>query len=140
MNKNYGFSKEQRSTFPYYMAHVFAFNMVALNLHVWKFKYLFHDWYKPWLMLIWKDYKKVQTFHREHSNHHLECRKVHEWDDWAKKIDWTAMAIDWECSRFTKQASPLTAREEAMSKINNNHFYTRAIEEYLLPTLDKLGL
>ena len=66
------FDKSQRSSFKYYFAHLCAFNMTALNLGVWKFKYLFHDFEKPWLMLIWKDYPKVQKWHRTHNRHHLE--------------------------------------------------------------------
>lgn len=97
------FSKEERSTFPYWFAHWCAFNMTALNLRVWKFKYLFHDIEKPWLRLFW-DYKKVQRWHRSHNNHHLEYIYG--------TIDIEAMLIDWECSRFTKEASPLTARQE----------------------------
>ena len=65
------FGKEDRSTFKYWFAHWCAFNMTALNLKCWKFKYLFHDWYKPWLKLF-MSYKKLQKFHRYHSNHHLE--------------------------------------------------------------------
>ena len=54
------FDKSQRSKFDYWFAHWCAFNMTALNLGVWKFKYLFHDIEKPWLMLMWKNYKRVQ--------------------------------------------------------------------------------
>ena len=46
------FDKSQRSKFKYWFAHWCAFNMTALNLGVWKFKYLFHDIEKPWLMLF----------------------------------------------------------------------------------------
>jgi len=48
-------------------------------------------------------YEKVQKFHRLHSRHHLE---------YPGERDWEAMIIDWECSRYTKQASPRTAKEE----------------------------
>jgi len=48
-------------------------------------------------------YEKVQKFHRTHSRHHLE---------YPGERDWEAMVIDWECSRYTKQASPRTAKEE----------------------------
>ena len=53
-----GFDKEDRSTFPYWFAHWCAFQMTALNLGIWKFKYLFHDWEKPWLRLF-LPYKKM---------------------------------------------------------------------------------
>ena len=69
------FDKSQRSKFDYWFAHWCAFNMTALNLGVWKFKYLFHDIEKPWLMLLWKDYTRVQQWHRKHNSHHLEYEK-----------------------------------------------------------------
>ena len=99
------FTKEERSSFKYWFAHWCAFQMTALNNKCWKFKYLFHDIEKPWLMLIWKDYSRVQKWHRTHNSHHLEYKNKCE-------IDYEAMAIDWECSRFTKDSSPRTAYEE----------------------------
>lgn len=96
------FTKEERSSFPYWFAHWCAFNMTALNLRIWKFKYLFHDIEKPWLMLFWKDYKKVQKWHREHNRHHAEYKG-------RKKFDFDSMIIDWECSGFTKESAPLNA-------------------------------
>ena len=62
MNWIVRFDKSDRSTFPYWFAHWCAFNMTALNLKKWKFKYLFHDFEKPWLKLF-LSYKKVQQFH-----------------------------------------------------------------------------
>lgn len=109
ISKSYGFQKEERSSFAYWFAHWCAYQMVALNCHCWKFHYLFHDWYKPWLRLIW-DYKRVQMYHNLHSKHHLLHWFVTDCDCY--KMDWEGMIIDWECSRFTKVASPLTAREE----------------------------
>ena len=99
------FTKADRSSFPYWFAHWCAFNMTALNMGVWKWKYLFHDIEKPWLKLFWS-YKRVQMYHNEHSNHHL----IH-WiiSDYA---DWEAMIIDWECGRFTKQQCPRDAVNE----------------------------
>lgn len=99
------FTKEDRSTFPYWFAHWCAFQMTALNLGCWKFKYLFHDIEKPWLKLFWP-YKKLQTWHGEHNKHHL----VHVIN--GGKGDWEAMIVDWECSRFTKQAAQLNAADE----------------------------
>ena len=69
LNKLRRFGKDERSSFPYWFAHWKAFNMVALQLGHWKFKYLFHDIEKPWLMLLWKDYKRVQKWHRAHNTH-----------------------------------------------------------------------
>ena len=106
------FSKEERSTFPYWFAHWCAFNMTALNLRMWKPKYLFHDIEKPFLMLLWKDYTKVQKWHRTHNNHHLEYK------DGVDNIDCEALIIDWECSHFTKEKSQLKGREEVLDKIS----------------------
>jgi len=118
----YGFTKEQRSSFPYWFAHWCAFQMVALNLHIWKPKYLFHDIEKPWLRLF-LPYEKVRKWHRSHSRHHVE---------WLDKfpplmpigetgIDIDALIIDNECSRYTKQKSPMSAKDYFKSKIMSYH-------------------
>ena len=114
------FKKEDRSTFRYWFAHWCAYQMTALNLGVWKFKYLFHDIEKPF-MLYWymwvlrlnhtDAYKKVQKWHREHNKHHIEYK--------GKNKDYYAMVIDMECSRLTKESSPLTANEELERKISS---------------------
>lgn len=116
------FTKEERSSFPYYFAHLFAFNMTALNLKCWKWRYLFHDWYKPWMKLF-MSYERVQKFHRTHSNHHLEWfnkldkGKIDNFDYVLKKFDWDAMLIDWECSRFTKEVSQINAEKKLEKEI-----------------------
>ena len=111
------FTKEERSSFPYWFAHWSAFQMTALVHRMWRPKYLFHDCEKPWMRLF-LPYPKVQKWHREHNRHHLEwlentmknskgnIRKALD------RFDWEAMMIDWECSRFTKEASPLNARDQ----------------------------
>lgn len=98
------FTKKDRSTFPYWAAHVFAYNMTATNCHHWKFKYLFHDFLKPWMKLF-MPYSKVKEFHRNHSKHHIEYFLKHG------TADYEAMALDWECSRFSKEDKPLNATE-----------------------------
>lgn len=103
------FTKEQRSTFAYWFNHWRAFNDLARELGVWKFRHIFHDIEKPFLRLF-MDYKKVQAFHRKHNAHHLEYKGERNWLD---------MYLDWECSRYTKFASPRTAVEEANLKLNN---------------------
>ena len=109
------FDKTQRSTFPYWINHLLAFNLVSLNHKMWKPKYLFHDWEKPWLRLLFP-YSKVQKWHRTHHRHHLEWLENALSKDLTEtpinKFDWEAMMIDWECSRFTKTASPLDARTQ----------------------------
>ena len=98
------FTKEQRSTFPYWFAHWCAFQMTALNFGIWKFRFLFHDWYKPWMKLVCK-YETVQHYHRYHSRHHLEWGQTHGYEG----MDIDAFLVDIECSQYTKQASPLNA-------------------------------
>lgn len=127
------FSKKERSTFPYWFAHWCAFNLTALNLKVWKFKYLFHDIEKPWLMLLWKDYPKVQQWHRKHNRHHLEY-------DGNKGYDYDSMIIDWECSRLTKAESPMTAREEAIRLLQTHPEYQEILNNEIVPRLNSLGL
>lgn len=100
------FTKQERSSFPYWFSHWCSFNLVALTLGVWKFKYLFHDWEKPWLRLF-LPYKNVQKYHRRHSRHHIEYYKRHG----VEKTDWVGMAIDWECSNLTKIESPRNAAD-----------------------------
>ena len=117
--KNNMFNKSERSKFKYWFAHWCAFQMTALNLGVWKFKYLFHDMEKPF-MLYWfmwmcgmkheDAYKRVQKWHRIHRKHHLE---------YLGDKDYESMVIDWECSRFTKSNSPRTAYEQFMMMYNN---------------------
>ena len=127
------FTKTERASFSYWFAHWCAYNMTALNLKCWKFKYLFHDIEKPWLMLLWKDYDKVQKYHRLNNNHHLEYKN-------RDKIDWEAMVIDWECSRFTKISSPLAAREVLEHRVRNNHPFSELMLTYISPILDKLKI
>lgn len=134
------FTKDERSTWPYFWAHWMAFQMTAINLRVWKFKYLFHDWYKPWLKMFGVSYKKIQKFHKTHSNHHLEhldiCSNPH-------KFDWEALIIDWECSQYTKEACPRNAREEMEFYLSNNledRYIKYCLDKFMKPKLDQLGL
>lgn len=147
------FSKEQRGTFKYWFAHWSAYQMTALNLGCWKFKYLFHDVTKPW-MLCWAKvfhradpYAWVQRKHRSSSAHHLEAyneteiRTVQQGKPHSTIIiqfpDVQAMLIDWECSRFTKQTEPRNAFEEYMSIEDSlpHHFQCKIESE-----LQMLGL
>ena len=105
--KNFSmFTKQDRSSFKYWFAHWCGFQLTALNLGIWKPKYLLHDIEKPWLKLFW-DYKRVQKWHRNHNRHHLEYGLKHGWD----AIDWEALMIDWECCGLSKQEAQLDARE-----------------------------
>lgn len=99
--RNDMFDKSERSTFKYWFAHWCAFQLTALRLRAWRFKYLFHDIEKPWLRILFRgDYAKVQKWHRRHNNHHLQ---------YPGKKDYIAMVLDWECSQLTKTSSPYTA-------------------------------
>ena len=133
------FNKQERSSWHYFWAHWCAFQMVALNLGVWKPKYLLHDWYKPWLKMFGVPYKKIQRFHRINSDHHLEYLDYKQ----PHKLDWMAMVIDWECSQYTKEACHRNAREEMENWISNNINDTYAIyhlNRYMRPLLDKYDL
>ena len=102
------FTKQDRSSFKYWFAHWCGFQLTALNLGIWKPKYLLHDAEKPWLKLLWRgNYKRVQKWHRTHNRHHLEYGLEHGWD----AIDWEALMIDWECCGLSKQEAQLDARE-----------------------------
>lgn len=131
------FTEKDKSSFPYWFAHWSSYQMCALNLGCWKWKYLFHDIEKPWLKLILRDYKKVQKFHRKHAKHHTTYKDIN-------KIDWEAAVIDWECSRFTKSQAQLTAREEYERLINEKYrddmVMKHLLEMNVPPILEKLGL
>lgn len=133
------FSKQERSSWRYFWAHWCAFQMIALNLGVWKPKYLLHDWYKPWLKMFGVPYKKIQKFHRTHSNHHLEYLNYGH----PHKLDWMAMVIDWECSQYTKEVCDRNAREEMeywISNHINDTYVIYQLNHYMRPLLDKHNL
>ena len=131
------FTPEEKSGFSYYFAHLFAYNMTALNLKCWKWKYLLHDIEKPWLKLLWGNYQKVREWHRKNNRHHLTYKNPNN-------IDWEAMILDWECSRFTKQDSKLNAVEQyeyfINNKYKNNNYYRQLLENNVPKILKKLGL
>ena len=130
------FTKADRSSFKYWFAHWCGFQLTALNLGIWKPKYLLHDIEKPWLKLLWKgNYKKVQTWHRTHNKHHLEYGLEHGWD----AIDWEALMIDWECCGLSKQEAQLDARETLAYEIQKDKWkpYAREIESRLEQYLNK---
>lgn len=117
------FTKEERGTFKYWFAHWCAFQMTALNLKMWKPKYLLHDIEKPFLKLF-LPYKKVQKLHRKYNRHHLEYWRG------VDKIDIDAMLIDWECSRFTKISCPLNA-DETWADEKNKAYNTGNMRLYI---------
>lgn len=118
------FDKSERSTFKYWFAHWCAYQLTALNLRVWRFKYLFHDIEKPWLRILFRgNYSKVQRWHRKHNNHHLQ---------YSGKKDYIAMVLDWECSKLTKTSSPYSAYGQYLKKIHEVSDYdNREIEKAL---------
>lgn len=129
------FGKEYRSHFSYWFAHWCAFQMTALNLGMWKPKYLFHDIEKPWRLLLSKDYSLVQRLHRERHNHHTEYALTYGWD----KMDWEAAVIDWECSRFTKREAQMNARETLEWLVEKEKWapYEDIIRQGVEPILNK---
>lgn len=153
------FGKEDRSTFPYWFAHWCAFQMTALNCHAWKFRYLFHDFEKPWMKLIFK-YKTVQKFHRKHNRHHVEWLETKlknhinisekQINKYLNRFDYEGAIIDWECCHFTKIECPLDAKQETdriLSYVEFQQKYPcitfycyKAFSEKLYETIKKLGL
>ena len=134
------FDKSERSSFTYWFWHWLAFNSVAWKLGVWKPKWLLHDIEKPWLKLIWGDYKRVQKWHKHHNRHHIFYGRLHG----LNKIDWLAAVIDWECSRYSKNAAQKTAREEIISILSQTDKYTmyerEEIKKNCLPIADYLKI
>lgn len=86
-----------------WFAHWCAFQMTALNLNCWKWRFLFHDMEKPFLDLF-LPHATVRKIHRKFSRHHVEYI-------FPKHYDLLAMVIDWECARFTKPDKPFGALE-----------------------------
>lgn len=129
-----GFTKADRSSFPYWFAHWCAFQLTALNLGVWKPRFLLHDTEKPWLKLIWK-YKKVQKFHRTHNKHHLTYGIKHGWDN----VDWVALVVDWECSRLSKLGAMKDARQTLELEMSRG-IYPEVVREKVEEVLNKLEL
>lgn len=128
------FTLEECATFKYWFAHWCAFNMLALNLHKWKPKYLLHDIEKPFLKLLWKDEKRVQKFHTKHSKHHPQHKPF-------KNLDVEAMLLDWECARYTKEFAHLSAREFYEEKYKGEKGrFTKEEETIIEETLNYLGL
>ena len=133
------FTKADRSSFKYWFAHWCGFQLTALNLGIWKPKYLLHDIEKPWLKLLWKgDYKRVQKWHRTHNKHHLEYGLKHGWN----AIDWEALMIDWECCGLSKQEAQLDARETLEYEINRDKWkpYAKEIERRLEQYLNRYNM
>lgn len=134
------FDKSERSSFTYWFWHWLAFNSVAWKLGVWKPKWLLHDIEKPWLKLIWGDYKRVQKWHKHHNRHHIFYGRLHG----LNKIDWLAAVIDWECSRYSKNAAQKTAREEIISILSQTDKYTmyerEEVKKNCLPITDYLKI
>ena len=140
LNKLHKFDKKDRSSFPYWFSHWAAYNLIALKLGVWKPKWLLHDIEKPWLKLIWRDYKRVQKWHKHHNKHHIFSGRRYG----LNKVDWLAAVLDWESSRYSKNASLLTARQETEAILNERKKYTdderEEIRKNVLPILNYLGL
>lgn len=134
------FGKNERSSFNYWFNHWKAFNYTAWKLGVWRPKYLLHDIEKPWLKLIFRDYKKVQKWHREHNPHHIEYGRIQG----LNRMIWLEMILDWECSPLTKVNAPRRARKELEYILSESTFYSNNEKEELkkncLPILDHLGL
>lgn len=128
------FTNDERGGFAYTFAHWCAFNMTALNLGAWRFKYLFHDIEKPFLMLLFGgNYTKVRNWHKEHNRHHLRYKGK-------RSIDWEAMVIDWECSGLTKKEKPWKAREVMYREMEVYPDKKDIIKKNIEPILDRLGL
>lgn len=141
----------------YHFAHWCAFNMLAMNLGVWKFHHLFHDWYKPLmndvLLLFYeidriyssivhrsysdvsRSYSIVHKFHQKYSNHHLEYFYR------TGKCNWLDLILDWECSGYTKEQGKLSAREYLNKLISEGEIQSSSTEARMITELlDKYEL
>ena len=105
--------KSSKYTFKRWFEHCCAFNMLASQAGVWKFRYLFHDLDKPFMSLLFSE-NKVRKIHRDWFNHHCECRF-----NCPQTVDWEAVAVDWECSRYSK-SNILSAYETMLLWLDPN--------------------
>ena len=107
------------------LKHWYYFQKVAIQLHTWKLRFLFHDLDKILWILISKDVKKASHIHRMLSKHHTESKSTNP--------DYLQMVIDWECARYTKKDKPLNARETLYK-------YYPEYEKEIVPILRQLKL
>ena len=85
-------------------------------------------------MWIWKDYKRVQKWHREHNRHHIDYKGK-------RGYDYDAMIIDWECSRFTKESAPWNAWDTLEMVIKKNYpDQYEEVKRNVKPRMIELGL
>lgn len=142
------FTEDQKSTFKYWAAHNAAYNMTALNLGIWKPKYLFHDWEKPWMLLIGKalhavgllkqePYEWVRQWHRTHRKHHHQYFKAPTLSRNGRMPNAIEMILDWECSRLTKESSPMNAYQYFQAK---RHKMPEIVQYWVEVELKHLGL
>lgn len=129
--KNKLFDESEKSSFRYWYAHNKAFNRVAKEWGVWKFKYLFHDMEKPFMRLF-LPYEKVRKWHRIHNRHHLSYPDK-------TRIDWMALMLDWECSRYSKKDQPMNCYSYALYMMNKYPDEADLIMYNVLPVLSAMG-
>lgn len=138
--KNFGFHKYDKGSFSYWFAHWSAFQMLSQDYKVWKWKYLLHDIEKPWMKLIFgSKYDHVKSFHKTHSCHHLDYGKINGWN----KVDWVALVMDWECSRYTKVDAVLNARDTLEMQLKKDKWSCedkKEIKSNVERVLDMLGM
>lgn len=138
------FTEKQRGTFKYTIAHVLAYNMVALNLGVWRPKYLFHDWEKPWMMLFAKHilhksspYEWVRNWHRTHRKHHIQYYRAATMFRSGRYPNPVEIILDWEASQYTKLASP---QDAYTYYIEHKEDIPKVLQVELINTIQVLGL
>lgn len=129
--KNKLFDESEKSSFKYWYAHNQAFNKVAKEWGVWKFKYLFHDIEKPFMKLF-LPYEKVRKWHRSHNRHHISYPDK-------TRIDWMALLIDYQCGMYTKKDMPENAWSYCHAMIKRYPHYKELIEVNALPILKAMG-
>lgn len=120
----------EKSSFRYWFNHWKAYQRTAIQLKVWKPRFLFHDWEKPWLKLF-MPYEKVRKIHRRFARHHLDTSR--------KTIDHLGAVIDWECGKF-KPNETMDARGYYNYCCENNKWKNLLDKYIILNLLNQLGL
>lgn len=83
------FTLKERTSLKYIFAKWCAFNMVALKLKCWEFKYIFYNCDEFFMKLLHNN--NYHEYHKQNSKHHIEYLNSHSPD----KLNWKMLFLTW---------------------------------------------
>lgn len=83
------FTLKERTSLKYIFAKWCAFNMVALKLKCWEFKYIFYNCDEFFMKLLHNN--KYHEYHKKHSKHHIEYLNNHS----PGKLNYKMLFLTW---------------------------------------------